>query len=55
MTNNDFRVRYTTVNRRDEVVTKEKSFKTRDALTRWLDRDDNGVYQVLATSTPEEN
>lgn len=53
MTHTDFRVRYTTINRKDEVVTKEKSFKTKAARDRWLNNDDNGVVQVLATSDPQ--
>lgn len=52
-TTNAYAVRYTTVNRRDEVVAKDKSFRTPDARAAWLDRDDNDVYQVLGFSDPE--
>jgi hypothetical protein len=52
MTTNEFTVRFTTVNRKDELVTKEKSFKTKAGLQKWLDRDDNGVVDVRAFSDP---
>lgn len=52
-TTNDFTVRYTAVNRRDEIVTKDKSFRTAEKREAWLDRDDNGVVQVLAFSDPQ--
>lgn len=43
-----FLVRYTTVNRKDELVTKEKSFRTPEARAKFLDREDNGVVAILA-------
>lgn len=48
-----YAVRYTTVNRRDEIVTKDKTFRTAAQRAAWLDRDDAGVFEVLAFSDPE--
>jgi hypothetical protein len=48
-----FTVRFTTVNRRDQVVTKEKSFRTAAAMERWSNREDNGVVEFLAFARPE--
>lgn len=57
MTNRDprtmFTVRYTTVDRHDRVVGRERSFRTEAAMRRWLDRDDNGVVDVLAYANPD--
>lgn len=48
-----FLVRFTTVDRAWNVVTKEKSFKTADARAKWLDRNADKVCEVLAFSDPQ--
>ena len=49
----DFAVRVKTVNRNDQVVTTEKSFKTDKARTKWLDDHDDEVVEVVAFSDPQ--
>lgn len=49
----DFRVRFTTVDRRWNVVTKEKSFKSAEARAEWLDKNEDKVNEVLAFSDPQ--
>jgi hypothetical protein len=54
MTFNDYTVRFTTVDRRtDRVETVEKSFKTEAARTKWLDKNDSKVVEVLSYSDPQ--
>ena len=40
-------VRYLTVNKNFDRVVREKSFKTEAAMSHWLDREDNGVVEIL--------
>lgn len=44
------RVRFLKVDRKFNVVTVEKVFKTAAACTRFLEKEDNGVVEVLAYS-----
>jgi hypothetical protein len=48
-----FLVRFTTVDRQWNVVTREKSFKTADARAKWLDKNEDKVNEVLAFSDPQ--
>jgi hypothetical protein len=54
MTNTTYLVRFTSVNRRDEVATSQKSFKTDAARTAFLDKlEERGtLVEVLAYSDP---
>lgn len=50
---NDFLVRVRMVDRRDNVVVVEKKFKTEAARTKWLEKNDDDVVEVLAFSDPQ--
>lgn len=51
---NDYTVRFTTVDSRtDQVKPVEKTFKTEAARTKWLDKNDAKVVEVLAYSDPQ--
>lgn len=51
----DWRVRVKVINKRDEIVVEEKSFKTEQARAGWLTKNDDDILETLAFSDPKED